>query len=67
MSTRPGAPFQHKPGAGKTAQSGANCPPLAKFLRSYALKIEKTVVGKRQSGTARGGQLPTPVSPKVRP
>ena len=29
--------------------------------------MEKTVLGKRQSGTARAGQLPTPATPKGRP
>ena len=53
------------PGVGKTAQSGANCPTLANFLQSHTLKVWKTGVGKRQSGTASGGQLPTPAIPKV--
>ena len=55
------------PGVGKTAQSHANCPPLANFFLSYTLKIEKPGMGKRQSGTATGGQLPTPTTPKDRP
>ena len=62
-----GAPSQHMPRVSKTANSGANCPPLANFFLSYTLKIEKPGVCKRQSGTARGGQkrlrccqLPTP-------
>ena len=63
----PVAPFQHIPGVGKTAQSGANCPPLAKYLLSYILKIEKPGVGKRQSGTDSGGQPPTTATPKGRP
>jgi len=62
-----GAPFQHIPGVGKTAKSGANLPPLVDFLLSYTLKIEKPGVGKRQSGTAKGGQLPTPAPQKNRP
>ena len=54
-------------GGGKTAQAGANCPPLADFLLSYLFKIEKQGVGIRKSGTARGEQLPTPATPKARP
>ena len=61
-----GVPFQNMRGVGKTAQSGANCQPLAIFLLFNTLKIEKTGVGKRQSGTARGGQLHPPATPKVR-
>ena len=62
-----GAPFQHMPGVDKTAQVGANCSPLADFLLSHQIKTEKQGVGIRKSGTARGGQLPTPATPKARP
>ena len=59
--------FQHMPTVGKTTHPVANCQSLPNFLLSYTLKIEKPGVGKRQSGTARGGQLPTPATPKGRP
>ena len=52
---RPGAAagLQLEPGLGKSADAVANCPPLANFLQSYALKIQKPGVGNYQ--------LPTPV------
>ena len=65
--TQTGALFQHFPGVGKTKQTGANYAPLANFLLSYTLNIEKPEVGKRQPVTARGGKLPTPATPNVRP
>ena len=39
------AAFQLEPGVGKSADAVANCPPLANFLLSYALKFQKPGVG----------------------
>ena len=61
----PGAPFQHMPGGGaKHPNLVPTADPLANFLLNYTIKIGKIGVDKRQSGTTRGGQQPTPATPK---
>ena len=49
------ASFQLEPGVGKIVEVTVNCPPLANFLLSHTLKIQKPGVGSKTALLPLGG------------